>query len=95
MQGYSSNHGEKDGEGMMGKKDGKGSGTAKFNGYCKNCGRWGHKAADWWRPADEGGGKGKKGNKGKNGKGRDVNETSQAAAWAYLLYAILGCIKTS
>ena len=55
---------------------GKGS-TTQFQGYCDNCGKWGHKKADCWAKPKDGSGKpdtkkgdgGKKDDKGK-GKGK-------------------------
>lgn len=85
------NKGGKDGKGKgKGVKEGKGQGkpSAKFEGECNNCGRYGHKAADCWRKVSETnkGGEGKtKGGKGKGkGKGRDTNalEDTTAAAEA-------------
>jgi len=50
----------------------KGKGKGQFNGYCNNCGKWGHKAADCRVPVgfNAGKGKGKGGQGGGKGKGK-------------------------
>ena len=69
-------------------KPSKGAPTQKFEGYCDNCGKWGHKKATCWKPAAPGGkgaGKGDKGGKGKGkgkkGKAAGSLDDESAADW--------------
>ena len=39
---------------VTGQKKPKGKGRGKFQGNCNNCGRFGHRAADCWKPKKQG-----------------------------------------
>eukprot|EP00959_Pyramimonas_sp_CCMP1952_P023626 496680-Pyramimonas_sp.AAC.1 len=56
-------------------KDGKGKSGKGFDGYCFNCGGWGHRSSDCRRAPQDGKGRGGKSDpkgKGRDSKGKDT-----------------------
>ena len=76
-------HSKGKGKGKKGKNgkgggDGRAPANSQFQGECRNCGKWGHRASECWRESGKGGkaakGKGKdKGAKGAGAKGGQAN----------------------
>ena len=76
-------HSKGKGKGKKGKSgkgggDGRAPANSQFQGECRNCGKWGHRASECWRESGKGGkaakGKGKdKGAKGAGAKGGQAN----------------------